>query len=122
MSPGGVGAAASTCPTMHHAGSRWRAARRRSSVQKVRTFQHFHCSSRFHGHCKNVSHPALRPNQLRLTWICLELSAQPENLDINAAIEHLVIVHPARSEELLAAEHALWRLQEGHQQIELAPR
>jgi hypothetical protein len=51
---------------------------------------------------ENVAGAAFCPDELRLAWIGLELAAQPQNLDVYAAIEHLLVVHPGSGEQLLS--------------------
>src|SRR5262249_30658871 len=71
---------------------------------------------------EEVAGATLRPDELRLAWIDLELAPQTQNLDVHAAIEHFLVVHAAGGEQLLAAQYLLRRLEKGGQQVELAGR
>ena len=50
-------------------------------------------SEALHWNCKHISDTALSLDDARRTRIALELPAQSQNLDVNAAVEY-VFVHP----------------------------
>src|SRR5262245_38626027 len=56
---------------------------------------------------ENIAGTAFCLDQLRLALIGLELAAQSQNLNVNAAIEHLLVVHPTGGEQLLAGQYLL---------------
>src|SRR5262249_10123623 len=56
---------------------------------------------------EHIAGAALGLDQPGLARIGLELAAQAQDLDVDAAIEHFLVVHAARGEELLAAEHVM---------------
>src|SRR5262245_54386626 len=49
---------------------------------------------------EDVAGATLRPDELRVAWIDLELASQSQNLDVHAAIEHFLVVHAAGGEQL----------------------
>jgi hypothetical protein len=51
---------------------------------------------------QHVAGPAFGLDALRLTWIDRKLASQPENLDIDAAVEHFLVVQPAGGTQLLS--------------------
>src|SRR5690606_19185535 len=71
---------------------------------------------------EHVPSTPFRHDQLRHAWVGLQLAAQSQDLNINAAVEHLVVVDVAGGQELLAAQYLLWRAQKGGKQIELPRR
>jgi hypothetical protein len=79
-------------------------------------------SQDFYRQRKHVADAAFRPDELRLARIAFELAAQPQDLNVHAAVEHLFIVHAAGGKQLFAAQHLLGRAQERGQQVELASR
>src|ERR1700722_18046059 len=60
-----------------------------------------------HGRAEQVSRPALGDDELRLRGVALDLPAQAQNLDVDRAVVHLVVVDPARLEQLIAREDPL---------------
>ena len=67
---------------------------------------------------EKVAHAALGTQQIRISCICLQFSAQPENLYVDRSVKN--VVKRARSlQQLLAANDAAWRSQKNHKQIEL---
>jgi hypothetical protein len=58
-------------------------------------------------HTENVTRTTLRFDELRVAWIGLQLATLTENLNVDAAIENLFVMHAARGEQLLAAQYLL---------------
>ena len=77
-------------------------------------------SQDFYRQRKHVADAAFRPDELRLARIAFDLAAQPQDLDIHAAVEHLFFVHADGGKQLFAAQHLLGRALERDQEVELA--
>jgi len=71
------------------------------------------------GQGEHITNTTFGLDDARGTRIGLELSAEPEDLHIDAAIEH-VLVDPRRLQEVLAAQRSLRRIEERDQQRALA--
>src|SRR5262245_2489796 len=54
---------------------------------------------------EDVAGPTFGLDQPGIAWVGLELASQPQNLDVDAAVEHALVVHPAGGKELLAAQY-----------------
>lgn len=66
-------------------------------------------------HGEDVAHAALGLDDARRARVVLQLASQPQHLNVNAAIED-VFVDAGRLEQVLTAERAFGRLEEGQQQ------
>ena len=53
---------------------------------------------------EDVAGTPLGPNELGLARVGLQLAAQAQDLHVDAAVEHLVVMHLAGGEQLLAAQ------------------
>ena len=68
---------------------------------------------------EHISDASFRLNDLRCARILLQFAAKAQNLDVNAAIEH-VFVHSGRLQKMLAAKRPLRSIEEGDKQRVLA--
>src|SRR6516162_3134356 len=64
---------------------------------------------------ENVTHPALGLNDARGARVRLKLAPQPQNLDVYAAVED-ILVHAGCLQQMLAAERPLGRVEKRRQQ------
>ena len=64
---------------------------------------------------KNVAHAALGADHPRRIRINLQLAPQPQDLNIDAAIED-ILMNSRRAQEMLARKRSPWRLQKRQQQ------
>ncbi len=68
---------------------------------------------------EDVAHAPLGPDYAGRARVALQLAAQAEDLDVNAAVEH-VLMDMGRLQEVLPAQGPLRRVQESQQQRILA--
>src|SRR5258705_11180378 len=73
----------------------------------------------FDGNCKDIANAAFGPDDTWRLRVCLQLTPQPQHLNIDAAIED-VFVEPGRLQQILARKRSLRRIEEGQQQGVLA--
>jgi hypothetical protein len=64
---------------------------------------------------KNIANAALGPDHPRRIQINLQLAPQPQDPNINAAIED-IFMNSRRTQEMLARKRSLWRFQKRQQQ------
>src|ERR1700732_3510194 len=67
------------------------------------------------GKGKHIANAALGTNNARCVRSGLQLAPQPQDLDVDAAVED-ILVHAGRLEKMLAAERPLGRVEKGGQQ------
>src|SRR6476620_2838404 len=73
----------------------------------------------FDGNCKDIANAAFGPDDTWRLRVCLQLTPQPQHLNIDAEIED-VFVEPGRLQQILARKRSLRRIEEGQQQGVLA--
>ena len=73
----------------------------------------------FHLAGEHISDTSLGLDDLRCARVGLQLAAKAQNLNVDAAIEH-VFVHSGRLQKMLAAKRPLRRIEEGDKQRVLA--
>ena len=73
----------------------------------------------FDGNCKDIADAAFGLDDARHLRVCLQFAPQPQDLNIDAAIED-VFVEPRRLQQILARKRSLRRIEEGQQQGVLA--
>ena len=73
----------------------------------------------FDGNCKGIADAAFGPDDTWRLRVYLQLTPQPQHLNIDAAIED-VFVEPGRLQQILARKRSLRRIEEGQQQGVLA--
>src|SRR5260370_17459059 len=73
----------------------------------------------FDGNCKDIANAAFGPDDTWRLRVYLQLTPQPQHLNIDAAIED-VFVEPGRLQQILARKRSLRRIEEGQQQGVLA--
>jgi hypothetical protein len=73
-------------------------------------------------HCRreDISHAPFRLDQHGSRGVGFNLPTQSQDLHIDASVEHIVVMHPASTEQMFARENPLGCLQKGHQARELA--
>ena len=64
---------------------------------------------------KNIANAALGPDHPRRIRINLQLASQPQDLNIDAAIED-IFMNSRRAQEMLARKRSPWRFQKRQQQ------
>src|SRR5258708_35718530 len=84
------------------------------------TAPHFyHFSERFDRQREDIADAALRLNHVRRTRIDLQFAPQPQDLDIDASIEN-ILVNSGGLQQMLPRERPLGRFEKGQQQRILA--
>src|SRR6267378_6656757 len=84
------------------------------------TAPHFyHFSERFDRQREDIADAALRLNHARCTRIDLQFAPQPQDLDIDASIEN-ILVNSGGLQQMLPRERSLRRFEKGQQQRILA--
>jgi hypothetical protein len=77
-------------------------------------------SEGLHRGVKHIAHTPLRPDEFGRAGIDLQLPAQPQDLNVDAPIEYLLVVEMRGGEQLLPAQHLLRRPEKCGQKTELA--
>src|SRR5277367_2837292 len=71
-------------------------------------FDHF--SKRLDDGCENIADAALRLNNAWRTWIELQLASQPQDLNVDASIED-ILMYSSRLQQALTRKRSLRRFQ-----------